>query len=68
MHQHFPQEILKQLDMNYKPSLTWLQTFGTIPADTVELTFHRIMSFNMSNVVRLRVRRFLSGSNHAAVI
>ena len=29
MRQHFPQEILKQLDMDYRPSLTWLQKFGT---------------------------------------
>ena len=27
MRQHFPQEILKQLDMDYRPSLTWLQKF-----------------------------------------
>ena len=30
MCQHFPQEILKQLHMDYKPSLTWLQEFGTL--------------------------------------
>ena len=30
MRQHFPQEILKQLDMDYRPSLTWLQKFGTL--------------------------------------
>ena len=30
MRQHFPQEILKQLDMDFKPSLTWLQKFGTL--------------------------------------
>ena len=25
MRQHFPQEILKQLDMDYRPSFTWLK-------------------------------------------
>ena len=25
LRQRFPQEILKQLDMDYRPSLTWLQ-------------------------------------------
>ena len=30
MRQHFPQEIFKQLDMNYRPSLTGLQKFGTL--------------------------------------
>ena len=30
MHQHFPQEILKQLDMDSRPPLTWLQKFGTL--------------------------------------
>ena len=30
MRQHFPQEILKQLDMDYRPSLTRLQKFGTL--------------------------------------
>ena len=28
--QHFPQEILKQLDMDYRSSLTWLQKFGIL--------------------------------------
>ena len=26
----FPQEILRQLDMNYRPSITWVQKFGTL--------------------------------------
>ena len=30
MRQHFPQEILRQLDMDYRPSLTWLQKFGNL--------------------------------------
>ena len=30
MRQHFPQEILKQLDMDYRPFLTWPQRFGTL--------------------------------------
>ena len=30
MRQHFPQEILKQLDMDYRPSLTWLQRYETL--------------------------------------
>ena len=30
MRKHFPQEILQQLDMDYRPSLTWLQIFGTL--------------------------------------
>ena len=30
MRQHFPQEILKQLDMDYRQSLSWLQKFGTL--------------------------------------
>ena len=30
MRQHFPQEILKQLDMDYRSSLTWLQKFGIL--------------------------------------
>ena len=29
MRQHFPQELLKPLDMDYRPSLTWFQKFGT---------------------------------------
>ena len=28
--QRFPQEILKQLDIDYRPSLAWLQKFGTL--------------------------------------
>ena len=30
MCQHFPQEILKQSDMDYRPSLIWLQKIGTL--------------------------------------
>ena len=30
MLQHFPQELLKQLDMDHRPSLTWPQRFGTL--------------------------------------
>ena len=30
MRRHFPQEIFKQLDMDYRPSLAWLQKFGTL--------------------------------------
>ena len=30
IHKYFPQEILKQLDMDYRPSRTWLQKFGTL--------------------------------------
>ena len=30
MRHCFPHEILKQLDMDYKPSLTWLQKFRTL--------------------------------------
>ena len=64
MHQHFPHKISKQLDMDFRPSLTCLQKLGTlclkrlnklrilrprsksgihrtVPADSVELTFHR---------------------------
>ena len=33
MHQHFPQEILKQLDIDYKPSLTWL-----VPKEMKQIT------------------------------
>ena len=54
MRQHFLQEILKQLDMDYRPSdmkqVTTLNEFKakmkiwklkTVPADSVKLTFHR---------------------------
>ena len=30
MPQNSPQEILKQVDMDYKPSLTWFQKFGAL--------------------------------------
>ena len=30
MRQHFPQEILKQLDMDYRSSLTWIRKFGNL--------------------------------------
>ena len=30
MRQYFPQEILKQLDMDYRPSPTWLRKCGTL--------------------------------------
>ena len=30
MRQHFLQEILKKIDMDYRPSLTWLQKSGTL--------------------------------------
>ena len=30
MHQRFPQKILKQLDMDYRPSLTWVEIFETL--------------------------------------
>ena len=30
MGQHFPQEMLKQLDIDYRPSLTWLLKSGTL--------------------------------------
>ena len=30
MHHHCLQEILKQLNMDYRPSLKWLQKFGTL--------------------------------------
>ena len=30
MRHRFPQEILKQLDMDHRPSPIWLQKFGTL--------------------------------------
>ena len=30
MRQHFAREMLKQLDLDYRPSLTWLQKFETL--------------------------------------
>ena len=37
MSQYFPQEILKQLDMYYRPSLTWLQ-LGLVPKEMKQVT------------------------------
>ena len=30
MRQYFPKEILKQLDMDYRPCLTWVLRLGTL--------------------------------------
>ena len=39
MRQHFPQEILKQLDMDYRPSLTWFRKiWDLVPNEMIQVT------------------------------
>ena len=40
MRSFFPKEMLKQLDMDYRPCITWVLTFGTLyPIDEVSYYF-----------------------------